>query len=91
MDVKQVQPVAVAAGRTLFLWAITANGAVQAIGPVPQGSFVQVPLPETSEVLFANARELALTVEPAGSTPATPGGAYVYRGLCGKLWRVKPQ
>jgi anti-sigma-K factor RskA len=89
MDVKQIQPVLVPAGRTLFLWTITANGAVQAIGPVPQGSFVQVPLPETSEVLFANARELALTVEPAGSAPAKPGGDFVYRGLCGKIWRVK--
>lgn len=89
MDVKQIQPVPVPAGQTLFLWTLDANGAVQAIGPVPQGSFVQVSLSQTSEALFATARELALTVEPVGSTPAAPGGPYVYRGLCGKLWRVK--
>ncbi len=89
MDVKQVQPVPVPAGRTLFLWTIADNGQVRPIGAVAQGRFVQVPLPESSEALFANAKELALTVEPAGSTPAKPGGDFVYRGLCGKIWRVK--
>lgn len=89
MDVKQVQPVPVPAGQTLFLWTLAADGAAQAIGPVPQGSFVRVSLGQTSEALFSKARELALTVEPVGSTPSAPGGPYVYRGLCGKLWRVK--
>jgi anti-sigma-K factor RskA len=92
MDVKRVQPVAVPAGQTLFLWAIEGGGGggkARPIGPVPQGAFVQVALAQTSEQLFASAAELALSVEPTGSTPAQPGGPFVYRGLCGKLWRVK--
>jgi anti-sigma-K factor RskA len=89
MDVKQVQPVEVPAGQTLFLWVIDAKGAARAIGAVPQGNFVQVNLPQPSEALFATAVELAVSVEPVGSMPAAPSGAYVYRGLCGKLWRVK--
>ena len=89
MDVKRVQPVPVPQGSTLFLWALEADGKTRPIGPVPQGAFVQVPLSDTSDKLFATATELALSVEPAGTAPLQPGGAFVYRGLCGKLWRVK--
>ena len=88
LDLKQVQPVSVDAGRTLYLWVIEANGNTQAIGPVPQGAFVQVPLAQTSEQLFAKATELAVSIEGTGTAPAVPGGSFVYRGLCGKLWRV---
>jgi anti-sigma-K factor RskA len=89
MDLKRVLPVPVDAGQTLFLWVIEADGTTRPIGPVPQGSFVQVPLPQTSEKLFASAVELALSVEPAAAAPVLPSGPFVYRGLCGKLWRVK--
>jgi len=86
MDVKQVQRMPVTAGDTLFLWTIEADGKTRPIGPVPQGSFVQVPLSEPSEKLFASATELAVSIEPANSAPVQPSGAFVYRGLCGKLW-----
>jgi len=89
MDVKQVLRVPVATGHTLYLWTIDADGNARPIGPVPQGSFVQVPLSESSEKLFGMATELALSIEPVNSAPAQPSGAFVYRGLCGKLWRVR--
>ena len=63
MDVKQVQPLAIDAGRTLFLWALEADGSQRAIGPVPPGAFVQVALPASSELLFAKAAELAVSIE----------------------------
>lgn len=91
MDVKQVQPVPVAAGQTLYLWAIEADGKTRPIGAVPQGKFVQVALAQTSETLFASATELGLSIEAesaAAVAPASPSGRFVYRGLCGKLWRV---
>ena len=88
MDVKQVQPVPVPEGHTLYLWALEANGTTRPIGPVPQGRFVQVPLAQTSEKLFASATELALSIETVTAAPLLPSGPYVYRGLCGKLWRV---
>ena len=88
MDVKQVQPVKVPSGHTLYLWAIEANGTTRPIGPVPQGKFVQVALAQTSEALFASATELALSIETETAAPLLPSGPYVYRGLCGKLWRV---
>jgi anti-sigma-K factor RskA len=90
MDVKQVQPVALASGMTLYLWAIDADGTTRPIGPVPQGRFVQVALAQTSETLFANAVELALSIESETAAPLLPNGPFVYRGLCGKLWRVPP-
>jgi anti-sigma-K factor RskA len=88
MDLKQVQPVTVRAGHTLFLWVIEADGKTRPIGPVPQGKFVQVPLAQTSEQLFAKAVELAVSIEAETAVPLLPSGPYVYRGLCGKLWRV---
>jgi anti-sigma-K factor RskA len=88
MDVKQVQPTVVSAGHTLFLWAIEADGKAHPIGPAPSGKFVQVALTQTSEQLFAKATELAVSIEVSGAAPAAPGGPFVYRGLCGKLWRV---
>jgi anti-sigma-K factor RskA len=90
MDVKQVQPVPVASGRTLYLWAIETNGTTRPIGPVPPGKFVQVALSQTSETLFASAAELALSIEAETAAPLLPREPYVYRGLCGKLWRVPP-
>jgi hypothetical protein len=39
--------------------------------------------------LFGTATELALSIESANSTPLQPSGAFVYRGLCGKLWRAR--
>jgi anti-sigma-K factor RskA len=90
MDIKQVQPVPVAGGHTLYLWAIEANGKTRPIRPVPPGKFVQVALSQTSEALFASATELALSIEAETAAPLLPSGPYVYRGLCGKLWRVPP-
>jgi anti-sigma-K factor RskA len=66
MDLKQVQPVAVNAGQTLFLWVIEADGKTQPIGAVPQGKFVQVPLAQTSEKLFA--------AHPPPPPPPRPAG-----------------
>jgi anti-sigma-K factor RskA len=90
IDAKQLAPVALPAGRVLYLWTIGADGSTQPVGPVPPGSFVQLSMSRSAEAMFSQARELAVSVEPAGSTPAAPGGPYVYRGLCGKLWRAEP-
>jgi anti-sigma-K factor RskA len=88
MDVKNVIPVPVADGSTLFLWAIEASGNIRPIGALPSGAFVQVTLTQPSEQLFSSATELAVSIEPLGIAPTQPTAAFVYRGLCGKLWRV---
>jgi Anti-sigma-K factor rskA len=89
MDIKQVTPQAVPDGQTRYLWVIEADGStMRPIGPLPPGSFVRVNLPDEAEKLFAKAKELAISTEPIGTQPAQPSSAFIYRGLCGKLWRV---
>ncbi|EGI77774.1 anti-sigma factor [Hylemonella gracilis] len=87
VDVKQVSPVTVPVGQTLYLWRIDKAGAVMAIGPLPNAPWARVELPEPAEKVFFPAVELAVSLEAAGARPAAPTQPYVYRGLCGKLWR----
>ncbi len=87
IDVRQITPVAVPAGQTLFLWRLDAQGVATAIGPLAHAKWVQTPLAEPAEKVFFTAVELAVSLEPIGATPAAPSGAFVYRGLCGKLWK----
>jgi anti-sigma-K factor RskA len=90
MDVKRVAAVPVPAGQTLYLWALDAKGRPSPIGALPNGAFVRVPLAHAAETLFSQAVELAVSVQATGSAPSAPNGEFVYRGLCGKLWRVPP-
>lgn len=87
VDVKQLSPVAVPPGQTLYLWRIDKAGAVVAIGPMPNAPWAQVALTEPAEQVFFPAVELAVSLESVGTRPAAPTQPYVYRGLCGKLWR----
>jgi anti-sigma-K factor RskA len=90
VDLKQVSPMQPPAGQTLFLWTLDAQGQARPVGPIPAGAFVQAPLPDTAEKVFAQAVELGVTLEAVGSQPSAPGGPWVYRGLCGKVWRAPP-
>jgi anti-sigma-K factor RskA len=87
VDLKQLSAISIEADQTLFLWAIDKNGTVQPIGPIPNGNFVSAPLPQIAETLFFNAEQLAVSVEQRGSIVNQPGSPWVYRGLCGKLWK----
>lgn len=90
VDLKRVTAVPTPAGKTLFLWTLDDDGVVRPVGAVPDGTFVSVRIAADSETTFRRARELALSHEPIGSPPAQPSSAFVYRGLCGKLWKLKP-
>lgn len=88
VDLKQLAGVPVPPGHTLYLWSIDKNGQVQGIGPIPNGKFVSTHLSQTAEALFFPAVELAVSVEAKDQKPGQPGGSFVYRGLCGKLWKL---
>lgn len=93
VDLKVLKAVAVPAGAVLVLWTLDAKGLPAPVGVLPAlaaGGFVSLALPRSVEDIFFRAVELAVSVEPAGATPAQPTQPYVYRGLCGKLWRVVP-
>ncbi|PKO28322.1 MAG: hypothetical protein CVU36_17395 [Betaproteobacteria bacterium HGW-Betaproteobacteria-9] len=87
VDLKQLTPIEVPQGKTLFLWRIDKAGAITAVAPLPSGQFTRVTLDEPAEQVFFPAVELAVSLETAGATPAIPTQPFVYRGLCGKLWR----
>jgi anti-sigma-K factor RskA len=86
VDIKQVTPVAVPPGQTLYLWRIDKAGAVEAVGPLPNGKLTHLALNDTAEQVFFPAVELAVSLEPVGAQPGAPTQPFVYRGLCGKLW-----
>lgn len=86
VDIKQVTPVPVPPGQVLYLWRIDKAGAVTGLGPLPNGKWTHMTLSEPAEKTFFSAVELAVSLEPAGTQPNTPSQAFVYRGLCGKLW-----
>ncbi|MBE0587594.1 MAG: anti-sigma factor, partial [Hydrogenophaga sp.] len=87
VDLKQLTPIEVPQGKTLYLWRIDKAGAITAVAPLPSGQFTRVTLDEPAEQVFFPAVELAVSLETAGATPAIPTQPFVYRGLCGKLWR----
>ncbi len=87
VDIKQVTPVAVPPGQTLYLWRIDKAGVIDAVGPLPNGNFTHLALSDTAEQVFWPAVELAVSLEPVGAQPGAPTQPFVYRGLCGKLWR----
>ncbi len=87
VDIKQVTPVVVPVGQTLYLWRIDKTGAVAALGPMPSGKWTHLALSETAEQVFFPAVELAVSLEPLGTQPSAPAQPFLYRGLCGKLWR----
>lgn len=93
VDLKRLAPVEVPSGQRLYLWAIDSAGVATPLVPLPAGPlgpFVSLELPQPAETLFARAVELAVSIEDAsGPAPVQPAGGFVYRGLCGKLWRAR--
>jgi anti-sigma-K factor RskA len=90
VDFKRLAPVPAPAGQVPFLWTLDAQGRAQPVGPLPAfdgRGLASLKLAQPAEALFQRAVELAVSLEAAGAAPpAQPGGGFVYRGLCGKLW-----
>jgi anti-sigma-K factor RskA len=90
VDLKVVTPVPVPAGQHLHLWGIDKDGMPTALGPLPtanQGKIVHMGLSAPAEQVFFPAVELAVSIEPGEQPPQSPTLPYVYRGLCGKVWK----
>lgn len=88
LTVKLLQPVAVPAGRVAQLWALPKDGGAPfAVGVVPERGSATVLLADSSEKLFFNVSQLAISFE---ASPARPGDAptspFVLNGHCVKLW-----
>jgi len=87
LDTRLPEPLAMPAGRTLFLWAVEVSGATRPIGPVPASASGRITLSERADAALAGVVAFGVTVERAGDRPDRPVGAFVYRGACNRLWR----
>ena len=86
LSVKRLRPVEVPSGRVAVLWALRRDGAQIPVGVVPPGDKATLTLGDTSEKLFFDVPDLAVSFETglpaAGATPSP----FVLKGHCVKLW-----
>jgi len=88
MTVKLLQPVVIPAGSVAQLWALPRDGsAAFPVGVVPGSGTATVALADTSEKLFFNVSQLAVSIEAAPAKAGDkPSGDFVLSGHCVKLW-----
>jgi len=88
MTVKLLQPVDIPAGSVAQLWALPKDGsAAFPVGTVPGSGTASFALADTSEKLFFNVSQLAVSIEAAPAKAGDkPSGAFVLSGHCVKLW-----
>ncbi len=88
MTVKLLQPVAIPAGSVAQLWALPKDGsAAFPVGVVPSKGTATVALADTSEKLFFNVSQLAVSIEASPAKAGDkPSGDFVLSGHCVKLW-----
>ena len=87
LTLKQLQPLQPPAGYVAQLWALPNNNrAPLRIGVVPTQVKGTLALADTSEKLFAEVDQLAVSYEPADTPIITKPSAWVLQGLCVKLW-----
>lgn len=88
LTVKLLQPLALPPGRVAQLWALPKDGSAPfAVGVVPAQGTAKLKLPDSSEKLFFNVGQLAVSFEAApAAAGAQPSSEFVLRGHCVKLW-----
>lgn len=69
------------------LWALPQAGAPQALGVIPQGNVVRVPLKNPVDETLSNIPTLAVSLEPPGGSPiGKPTGPVVYSGAVERMY-----
>jgi len=87
LTLKAVGNVAPGAGKVLELWALPQSGAPQALGVLPAGDVVRVPLANPVEESLSNIPTLAVSVEPTGGSPTgQPTGPVLYSGAVERMY-----
>lgn len=90
VDLKVVTALPVPAGHHLHLWRIDKDGVPTALGALPAaipGEILHMSLSQPAEEAFFPALELAVSIESDQPPPGQPTQPFVYRGLCGKIWK----
>ena len=86
LSVKRLRPVEVPSGRVAVLWALPRDGAPFAVGVVPLAEKATLTLADTSEKLFSNVPQLAVSFETGLPAPGAKPSPFVLTGHCVKLW-----
>jgi anti-sigma-K factor RskA len=85
--VKAVATVDVAPDRSLELWALPEGQNPQPLGLVPATGVGRITLAGPAESVLANARALAVSLEPAGGSPTgLPTGPVLYTGAVQRMY-----
>jgi len=88
LTVKLLQPLSVPAGQVAQLWALPKGGGPAfPVGVVPGSGSATIRLADTSDKLFFNVTQLAVSLEAAPSKPGdAPSTGFLLIGHCVKLW-----
>lgn len=87
LTVKSVGNAAPPPDKAFELWALPQSGAPQAIGVIPPGGLVRVPLVNPVEETLSNIPTLAVSLEPAGGSPTgKPTGPVLYSGAIERMY-----
>ena len=69
------------------LWALPQSGPPQALGVIPRGDLVRVPLANPADETLSNIPTLAVSVEPPGGSPTgKPTGPVLYSGRIERMY-----
>jgi len=75
------------AEKVFELWALPQSGPPQALGVIPPGDIVRVPLPNPADETLSNIATLAVSVEPPGGSPSgKPTGPVLYSGRVERMY-----
>jgi anti-sigma-K factor RskA len=87
LTLKTIGNAAPAAGKAFELWALPQSGSPQALGVIPPGRLVRVPLVDPVERRLSNIPALAVSLEPAGGSPTgQPTGPVLYSGAIERMY-----
>jgi anti-sigma-K factor RskA len=69
------------------LWALAQSGAPKALGVIPEGNLVRLPLDNPVDETLSNISTLAVSVEPPGGSPTgKPTGPVLYSGPIERMY-----
>ena len=87
LTVKSVGNAAPPPDKAFELWALPQSGVPQAIGVIPPGGLVCVPLVNPVEETLSSIRALAVSLEPPGGSPTgKPTGPVLYSGAIERMY-----
>jgi anti-sigma-K factor RskA len=87
LTVKSVGNAKPEAGTVFELWALPQAGPPQALGVIPSGTVVRVPLGNPAAERLSNIPSLAVSVEPPGGSPSgKPTGPVLFSGSVERMY-----